>query len=144
MQAGDAFPLSNTDAKRWIMFGEGKREHGIDQASAQVTEPQGPQPYQGERVPQVTQEVLEHYSDAGNRMAICSSSGRSPRSYGAPLSKGWATSSISTAKVCPLCTPASSSTAPRQDACPQPSPTSSSCPEDPKSAVSSLPARATS
>ena len=58
--AGDKFSLNNTNAKRWIMFGEPvieirngvKKEtnvHGVNKRVAQLAEPQGTQPYQGDR-----------------------------------------------------------------------------------------------
>ena len=79
--AGDQFPLSNTDAKRWIMFGEGKPAFGT------VMDPDSPnygrstrRPLKSQKlrvisrteetdVPQITKYVLEYYADRGNKMA---------------------------------------------------------------------------
>ena len=67
--AGDSFPLSNTDAKRWIMFGEGKREHGSTKRPLKSQNLKVRSRTKENQIPQVTQEVLEYYADTGNRMA---------------------------------------------------------------------------
>jgi DNA polymerase I-like protein with 3'-5' exonuclease and polymerase domains len=79
--AGDQFPLSNTDAKRWIMFGEGKPAFGTDMNPASPTYMRSTKrPLRSQRlrvitrteeteVPQITQAVLTHYADRGNKMA---------------------------------------------------------------------------
>ena len=68
-RAGDSFPLSNTDAKRWIMFGEGKREHGLTKRPLKSENLKVRSRTKETKLPQVTQEVLEFYADNGNRMA---------------------------------------------------------------------------
>ena len=67
--AGDQFALSNYDAKRWVMFGEGKKEYGKHKIllKSQNLRPRGRTPV--ENLPQVTGAVLEYYSDRGNKMA---------------------------------------------------------------------------
>ena len=67
--AGDSFPLSNLNAKRWVLFGEGDEvlgEHGLPLKTQKLrvlgrTEV--------DRVPQVTKAVLTFHADRGNKMA---------------------------------------------------------------------------
>ena len=68
-QAGDAFPLSNTDAKRWIMFGEGKREFGNNKRPLKTQALKVRDRTKETKLPSVTQAVLEYYAERGNRMA---------------------------------------------------------------------------
>jgi len=77
-QTGDTFPLSNTNAKRWVMFEEatrdketGKRipEYGNSNRLLRSQKLPVRSRTPGQRLPQVTQTVLEYYSDDGNKMA---------------------------------------------------------------------------
>ena len=76
--AGDQFPLSNLDAKRWVLFGEGARKNQSGEAIPVYGANKVKLKSQGLRirsrteksdVPQVTSQVLEYYADRGNRMA---------------------------------------------------------------------------
>ena len=68
-KAGDEFPLSNTDAKRWVMFGEGTYVCGKNKRALKSQNLKVISRTKETKIPQVTQAVLEHYSDKGNRMA---------------------------------------------------------------------------
>jgi DNA polymerase I-like protein with 3'-5' exonuclease and polymerase domains len=76
-EAGGQFPMSNTNARRWIMFGEGKPAYPTDLVTGQTLSKR-PLKSQGVRVlsrtaktntAQLTQAVLEAYANRGNRMA---------------------------------------------------------------------------
>ena len=75
--AGGQFSMSDTGAKRWVMFGEGTPSFPIDPDTgrtirstpleSQRLKVLGRTPV--EKVPQVTQAVFEHYESRGNPMA---------------------------------------------------------------------------
>ena len=67
--AGDQFSLSNTNAKRWVMFGEGEPQWGESkrQLKSQDLRPLSYTEKTG--TPQLNQEALAHYAEKGNRMA---------------------------------------------------------------------------
>ena len=77
--AGDEFPLSNTEAKRWVMFGKRIKDKrgnlkpvpvGTSNKVQLVT--QGLQPIsttEKTQVPQITKAVLDFYANRGNPMA---------------------------------------------------------------------------
>jgi DNA polymerase I-like protein with 3'-5' exonuclease and polymerase domains len=76
-EAGGQFPMSNTNARRWVMFGEGKVAYPTDLVTGKVLSKK-PLKTQGVRVlsrtqktgiAQITQPVLEAYANRGNRMA---------------------------------------------------------------------------
>jgi DNA polymerase I-like protein with 3'-5' exonuclease and polymerase domains len=78
--AGDQFPLSNLDAKRWVLFGKGTPVFPtvMDGPAKGQRKKTRPLKNQGlsvrsrtakQDVPQVTGAVLEYYADRGNRMA---------------------------------------------------------------------------
>jgi DNA polymerase-1 len=76
-EAGGQFPMSNTNARRWVMFGEGKPAYPTDPVTGNVTSKR-PLRSQGVRVltktektgtPQITAATLEYYANRGNRMA---------------------------------------------------------------------------
>jgi len=77
--AGDEFSLSNTEAKRWVMFGQQIRDkHGtpkpipVGLSNKVQLETQGLQPLsytEKTEVPQVTKAVLDYYANRGNPMA---------------------------------------------------------------------------
>lgn len=76
--AGDQFSLSNLDAKRWVLFGEGSRKNGSGEAipvygfnKVKLKSQNLHIRSRTEKsdVPQVTGQVLEYYADRGNRMA---------------------------------------------------------------------------
>ena len=68
-EAGDAFSLNHTDSKRWIMFGEGKREFGLNKRPLKTQALKVRDRTKETKLPSVTQSVLEYYRDHGNRMA---------------------------------------------------------------------------
>ena len=76
-EAGGEFPLSNTNARRWVMFGEGKPSYPTDPQSGRVLSRQALKTQRlrvlgrtpETKVPQITQAVLEYHSDRGNQMA---------------------------------------------------------------------------
>ena len=67
--AGDQFPMSNTNAKRWVMFGEGTPQWGVSkrQLKSQNLTPLSYTEKTG--TPQLNQAALEYYAEKGNRMA---------------------------------------------------------------------------
>lgn len=76
-EAGGQFPMSNTNARRWVMFGEGKVAYPTDLTTGKVLSKR-PLKTQGLRalshtkktgIAQITQPVLEAYANRGNRMA---------------------------------------------------------------------------
>jgi DNA polymerase I-like protein with 3'-5' exonuclease and polymerase domains len=76
--AGDQFPLSNLDAKRWVLFGEGVRRKNVPEPIPVYGQNKVRLKSQNLRVrsrtekndvAQVTGAVLEYYADRGNRMA---------------------------------------------------------------------------
>lgn len=73
-EADGIFPLSNTAAKRWVLFGRGKPEFGTDiggKPRRRLLKSQKLKPLSFtavEKLPQVTQAVLDHYADR-NEMA---------------------------------------------------------------------------
>jgi DNA polymerase I-like protein with 3'-5' exonuclease and polymerase domains len=67
--AGDQFPLSNLDAKRWVLFGEGIPVHGHHKRRLKSQDLRVRSRTVKQDVPQVTSQVLEYYADRGNRMA---------------------------------------------------------------------------
>ena len=70
LAGGIEFNLTNTDAKRWIMFGEGTYVGGSRVKRALKSQNLKVISRTKEtKIPQVTQAVLEHYRDKGNRMA---------------------------------------------------------------------------
>mgnify|MGYP006262595593 CR=1 FL=1 len=66
--AGDQFSLSNTNAKRWVMFGEGIPQWGVSKRMLK-TQDLRPLSYTDKGTPQVNQAALEYYAEKGNRMA---------------------------------------------------------------------------
>jgi DNA polymerase-1 len=76
--AGDQFPLSNLDAKRWVLFGESGHTnpagvpipvYGQNKLKLKSQNLRVRTRTQKEEVPQVTAAVLEYYAEKGNRMA---------------------------------------------------------------------------
>lgn len=76
--AGDQFPLSNLDAKRWVLFGESGHTnpagepipvYGRNKVKLKSQNLRVRTRTQKEDVPQVTAAVLEYYAEKGNRMA---------------------------------------------------------------------------
>jgi len=76
-EAGGQFPMSNTNARRWVMFGEGKVAYPTDLTTGKTLSKR-PLKTQHMRVlsrtkktgiAQITQPVLEAYANRGNRMA---------------------------------------------------------------------------
>jgi DNA polymerase I-like protein with 3'-5' exonuclease and polymerase domains len=66
---GDQFPLSNTNAKRWIMFGEGTPQWGVSKRMLK-TQNLSPLSYTEKTgTAQLNQAVLEYYAEHGNRLA---------------------------------------------------------------------------
>ena len=67
--AGDEFKLSDTGAKRWVLFGEGIPEYGLSkrQLKSQRLPVLSRTPERKE--PAVTAEVLDRYANLGNKMA---------------------------------------------------------------------------
>ncbi len=67
--AGDQFQMSNTNAKRWVMFGEGTPQWGTSkrQLKSQNLTPLSYTEKTG--TPQLNQAALEYYAEKGNRMA---------------------------------------------------------------------------
>jgi DNA polymerase-1 len=74
--AGGEFPLSNTNARRWIMFGEGKPSYPIEPLTGRVVKTalksqrlrvlsRTPK----DNIPQITAATLEFYAERGNEMA---------------------------------------------------------------------------
>jgi DNA polymerase-1 len=80
-EVGGQFQMSNTNARRWIMFGEGKPAYPTDPATGQTLskkplKTQGlrpisytPKSTQDNKTAQITAAVLESYANRGNRMA---------------------------------------------------------------------------
>jgi DNA polymerase-1 len=75
--AGGQFPMSNTNARRWVMFGEGKPSYPTDPKTGQLLSRQALKT-QGAKVlfrtektdtPMLTQAILGLYADRGNKMA---------------------------------------------------------------------------
>lgn len=66
---GDQFPLSNTDAKRWVLFGEGKPVFGDSKRLLKTQGLRAVERTKETKVPQVTKEVLQGLSDRGNDVA---------------------------------------------------------------------------
>ena len=77
--AGDEFSLSNTEAKRWVMFGQQITNKdgtlkpipvGTSNTVKLITQGLEPRSYTEKTdVPQITKAVLEYYADRGNPMA---------------------------------------------------------------------------
>ena len=76
--AGDQFPLSNYDAKRWVLFGESGHKnpqgqpipvYGANRKQLRSQQLQVRTRTEKEELPQVTGAVLEYYADKGNAMA---------------------------------------------------------------------------
>jgi DNA polymerase I len=78
--AGGEFVLSNTNARRWVMFGQGKPSFATKDGQtyrghplkSQKLRPLGYTPASAKtttKLPQITQAVLEFYRDRGNQMA---------------------------------------------------------------------------
>jgi DNA polymerase I len=67
--AGDIFPLSNTNAKRWVMFGEGEPVQGQHGLALQSQNLRILSRTPKTSIPQITKGVLEYYVNRGNAMA---------------------------------------------------------------------------
>jgi DNA polymerase-1 len=81
-EAGGPFPMSNTNARRWVMFGVGKVAYPTDPKSGAVLSKRPLRSQKrrvisytpgstktGNKIPQITQSVLEYHANSGNRMA---------------------------------------------------------------------------
>jgi DNA polymerase-1 len=69
IMAGDEFSLSNTDAKRWVLFGEDIPEFGKSKRKLHSQNLRVLRRTPKEQKPAVTADVLEWYADRGNKMA---------------------------------------------------------------------------
>lgn len=75
--AGGQFPLSNTEAKRWVLFGHGRpaptwdldKARKIPGTKLRSQNLRALSLTEETKVPQVTQAVLKYYADRGNHMA---------------------------------------------------------------------------
>jgi DNA polymerase-1 len=67
--SGDKFMLSNTEAKRWVMFGEGVPVYGESKRQLRSQKLKVRDRTKETKKPAITQAVLEYYSDRGKDLA---------------------------------------------------------------------------